>query len=285
MDASLLKKVSRAYGEDRLPDIKKRVEELDYYRIRYQSGKYEVEGFVIEPKMGENLPCLIVNRGGSGDFGKWEMERLFGFLSRFASWGYIVIASQYRGCGGSEGKDEFGGSDIEDVVNLYKILKDYPRADTEKIGMYGASRGGMMTYLMLAKVRWLRAAVSVAGLANKFRQQELRPDMKEHQALFFNPTKAELTRRSAVFWADQFAKKTPLLMIHGTADWRVSVLDSIELAQELYENKIPFRLNVLEGGDHGLTEHDAEKMRQIHDWFDRFVKKGEKLPNLKYHGK
>ena len=29
--------------------------------------------------------------------------------------GYVVVASQYRGCGGSEGQDELGGSDVNDV--------------------------------------------------------------------------------------------------------------------------------------------------------------------------
>ena len=29
----------------------------------------------------------------------------------------IVVGSQYRGGGGSEGKDEFGGDDLNDVIN------------------------------------------------------------------------------------------------------------------------------------------------------------------------
>ena len=39
-----------------------------------------------------------------------------------------------------------------------------------------------------------------------------------------------------------------------------------------------------EGGDHGLSEFRKESNAQIIDWFERYVKNGEKLPNLKPHG-
>lgn len=104
----------------------------------------------------------------------------FGLPAELALQGYIVIASQYSGNAGSEGKDEMGGSDIEDVLALQKILKKYPRANAEKIGMYGPSRGGTMAYLALSKVKWLKAVVTVGAPTNLIRQEKLRPEMKEH---------------------------------------------------------------------------------------------------------
>lgn len=73
--------------------------------------------------------------------------------------------------------------------------------------------------------------------------------------------------------------------MHGTADWRVSPLDPIRLAEKLYVQKVPFRLVMFEGGDHGMSEYKTEVNELTYKWFERFVKNREKLPNLKPHGK
>ncbi len=255
------------------------------YRIVYSSGGHSVVGFLIEPrKKSGKLPCIIVNRGGSGEFGKITAENIFSNLSRIAAWGYIVIATQYSGNDGSEGKDEMGGADIEDVLTLHKILQAYPRADISRIGMYGASRGGLMTYLCLARVKWIKAAVTVAGLADFFRQKKLRPEMVEHFKKMFGGKREDLKKRSAVFWVNKFNKKTPVLLLHGSADWRVAPLDSLDISREMLREKIPHRLVLLEGADHGLSEFRALRFDMMRKWFDRFVRDGEKLPNLKLHG-
>ena len=44
--------------------------------------------------------------------------------------------------------------------------------------MYGASRGGLMTYLCLARVKWIKA-VTVAGLAD-FSGRKAPSEMVEH---------------------------------------------------------------------------------------------------------
>ena len=68
----------------------------------------------------------------------------------------------------------------------------------------------------------------------------------------------ELDKRSAIKWADKFCKTTPVLLIHGTSDRRVSTLDSLELSIELYKHKIPYRLQIYEGADHGISEFRNE---------------------------
>ncbi|MDO8617319.1 MAG: prolyl oligopeptidase family serine peptidase [Candidatus Uhrbacteria bacterium] len=254
-------------------------------KIWYCSQGHLVVGFIIKPKkINGKLPCIIYNRGGSGEFGIIQESVLFSRLACMALWGYLVIATQYSGNGGSEGKDEFGGGDLEDVFQLYKILKKDPRADVTRIGMYGGSRGGMMAYLALAKVKWIKAAITVGGVTNLFRQDKLRPEMKKLFQKMFGGSKTEKQKRSAIFWTHRFCKKTPLLIMHGTADWRVSPLDSLELSQKLYQNKVPHRLVLFEGADHGLTEYKSETMELTRQWLDRFVKNRERLPNLKFHG-
>ncbi len=253
--------------------------------IRYISNGHWVHGFLAMPK-GEAgpLPCIIFNRGGSFDFGVIDDVTLEKRISLIASWGYVVIASQYSGNGGSEGQDELGGADVEDVVRLKEYIKDIPQADVSRIGMIGGSRGGQMTYQSLARVDWLKAAVSIAGLADLNRQIVLRPEMIKVFEQGFDNTAEGRKERSAIAFADRLCKTTPLLMLHGTADWRVSPKDSLELSVRLLEARVPHRLVMFEGGDHGLAEHRKEEWEMIRIWFKRFVKDGEVLPDLEPHG-
>ena len=256
------------------------------YKFLYRSQGHKVVGYIVEPREGKKLPCIIYNRGGSGEFGVVKMWDLFnGVPAQLALNGYIVIASQYSGNAGSEGRDELGGSDIADVLNMKKVLDAYRRADTKRIGMYGASRGGMMTYLALKQVRWIRSAVTVGGLADLFREEKLRPEMKVHNKEMFGGSIAQKKLRSALHWPDKFSKKTPLLMMHGGADWRVSPLDSIQLAEKLLAVSVPCRFVLFEGADHSLSEYVHESFAMTLSWFERFVKNGEKLPDSKLHGK
>ena len=264
---------------------KKNARSIFVYRIVYRSQGHRVVGFIAEPRSGDDLPSVIYNRGGSGEFGVLKSSMFFLRIpAQLAVHGYLVIASQYSGNAGGEGKDEMGGSDIEDVLVLKKILSKYHRASSEKIGMYGASRGGIMTYLSLAKVKWLKAVVTVGATTNLLRQEKLRTEMKGHFKKMFGGSLAAKKRRSAIFWTNLFYKKTPLLIMHGSSDWRVSPLDSIELAQKLLALRIPHRLVIFEGTDHALSEHADESMKFTLAWFDRFLKNKEPLPETKPHG-
>jgi dipeptidyl aminopeptidase/acylaminoacyl peptidase len=275
-----------AKGEMWLSGAEELQESIDVFRIGYRSNGHTVVGYVAEPKVKSKQPCVIVNRGGSKEFGKWEAHSIFsGFPARLASWGYISIFSQYSGNGGSEGKDELGGSDIQDVYALYDILKSYSYADTERLGMYGASRGGMMTYLMLMNVTWIKAAAVKAGMSNLFRNYELRPELKAYHADMYDVTSdEEIKKRSPLLWVEKFCKSTPLLLLHGSGDNRVSPLDSLELSIELYKHKIPYRLMMLEGGDHYLTEFRKLHSQAVKRWFERYLLENEELPNLEPHG-
>lgn len=256
------------------------------YRIVYRSNKKKVIGFVVEPKQEDKLPCIIYNRGGSRDFGAIKLGQLFGSIAEFAKRGYIVIASNYAGGPGSEGTDDFGGDKtLVDVLNLYKILKDYKRADIKRIGMYGWSRGALMTYRCLAQVRWLKAVVVGAGPTDEVNAPRFRKGWREHQINMYGGSRVEQIKRSALYWMEKFPKKTPLLIMHGTADWRVNPLDSIQLVEKLYKQKVPFRLVMFEGGDHSISEYKKERDELAYTWFERFVKNKEHLPNLKPHGK
>ena len=78
----------------------------------------------------------------------------------------IIIASAYRGDRLSQGIDEFGGKDVNDIINLYPIIKKYKYTDENKISIFGFSRGVMMSLLVHKKVDWVKCLILVAGIAD-----------------------------------------------------------------------------------------------------------------------
>ena len=264
------------------------INEVDVSKMFYRSDGLKVAGYIVKPKQNGKYPCIIFNRGGNRDFSAIDGNVIVNLLCRIASWGYVVIASQYRGHGENEGHDEFGGRDIGDVMNLFPLLDDEESADSNRIGMYGGSRGGMMTYLALARTDRIRAAVVRCGVSDLTQWREDRDDMEEVFSELipgFASAKDDLLRaRSAVYWADRLCKTTPILLMQGTADWRVSPLSALRFAERLLAVKHPFRLVMLEGSDHALTEHKAERDRMTREWFDRYVRDETPLPQLELHG-
>jgi dipeptidyl aminopeptidase/acylaminoacyl peptidase len=262
---------------------------INFYRITYLSDGLQVTGYIAEPKEKGKYPCIISNRGGNRDFSKWTPLFIAYYLGRMASWNYIIIASQYRGNDGGEGKEDFGGKDIDDVLNLIPALSQLPNADTSRIGIEGSSRGGMMTYLALKNSCRFKAAVVTSGMANAFKTIAARPEMetKVYAELVpdYNTNKEkELKARSAVFWADEMCKTTPLLIMAGSADRRVQPAEAIELVQKLYEYKHPVRFILYEGADHGIKEFRPENFVETKRHFDYYLRDGKKWPSMEPHG-
>ena len=94
--------------EKTIPNVKELVNNVDFFKITYLSDRLKVA-------LNDNS--------------------IIRFLGEVASWGYVVVGSQYRGNAGGEGKEEFGGSDVNDILNLIPFLANIRQADTSRIGM------------------------------------------------------------------------------------------------------------------------------------------------------
>ena len=67
----------------------------------------------------------------------WNLIDFYGFASQ----GFVVLASQYRGNDGGEGRDEVGGADVADVMALMQVALRLPYTDAANVFLYGLSRG------------------------------------------------------------------------------------------------------------------------------------------------
>src|SRR5439155_22259654 len=110
----------------------------------------------------KELPLIIVNDGGSGDYAKLTPWTRFGYY-RYVSSGFVVIGPQYRGIDGGEGSDEFGGADLHDVMNVIPLAKSLGYVDMKNIFIAGASRGAMMVFLALKNNIPVNAAAVISG--------------------------------------------------------------------------------------------------------------------------
>ena len=271
------------------PAYARAVEALRMQAITYMSDGLKVKGMIALPNGPGPFPAIIYNRGGNREFGALTPRDFAAFLAMFVQAGYAVVGSDYRGNSGGEGREEFGGADVDDVAALIPLLRREPRVDGRRIGVYGSSRGGLMTYLLLARTTELKAAVVESGLSDSFATVKDRPAMETNvyrQLIrgYAEHREESLRARSPVLWADKLSRATPILVLHGTGDWRVDPHDALAMSRALLDAKIPFRLVLFEGGSHGNEEFAGEQERMEIDWFNRYLRDGAPLPNLTPHG-
>lgn len=247
-------------------------------KITYLSDGLKVKGYIAYPSdASRKYPSIIWCRGGYENAGAIDKFTARGMFGQIASWGYCVFASQYRGNDGSDGHDDFGGDDVNDVLNLITLADEIPQADKNNWAIEGWSRGGMMTYLTLTRTNLFKAAIVIGGIANlrcnaeesKFMRRLFEHSLGNYTEEQF---KKRCEERSIVNFPEKLAKETPLLLIHGNNDERVLPHDSLDLSYKLLEQKIPFRLVMLEGGDHFLKSHrkEVDELRRM--WFNRYLK-------------
>jgi dipeptidyl aminopeptidase/acylaminoacyl peptidase len=275
-------------AEKLIPDIRAAIAKVSFYHITYLSDGLKVKGYLAVPKQMGKFPCVIFNRGGSKEFSAITNSSFLRLLGKLAGAGYVVVASQYRGNAGGEGLEEYGGKDVNDVLNLIPLLSTVAKADTARIGMFGWSRGGMMTYIALTKTTKIKAAVIGSGLADLFKAIESRPVFDTIWATMipgYATQKDEvLKQRSVTYFAGKMNKATPLLILQGTADWRVPTNQVLDLVNILYKLKHPMRFILYEGGQHSLIEHKNDYSAQIENWFNIYVRDLKPWPSLEPHG-
>lgn len=255
-------------------------ESIDCTVFKYPVGNLTVSGYVMKPKGQTDLPVLIYNRGGNGRYGAVVFGAMMANLFPLAEQGFAIIGSQYRGAFDKEvvkGKyDEFGGSDVLDVVKLAKYIPYIEGADSSKVGMYGSSRGGMQTFLAMQKMPEVKAVASIAGASDLLRELEFRQSMENVYKVripnYEVNKEAELGKRSVLKWVDKLDKSVPILIQHGDRDDRVSVENAKWLANALEKSKHPHRLSIYKDEGHGWSpKTKPAAMRELADWFHQHL--------------
>lgn len=278
------KKFEQYYPKDVYEKYKR---SFECYLFVYSSSGYKVKGYVVLPKQSDMLtsfPVVIFNRGGNNVAEHaLRFSQLFKNHFPLAEAGYIVISSQYRGAQvwkrdnpQEYGMDEFGGKDVDDVVNLMPVIQGIPSAASDRIGMMGWSRGGMMSLLAAKRMKNIKALVLGGTPVDLVTQAKNRPEMEKYVYSRLIPNYAqnkeqELESRSALFWPESLPSSLPILMFHGTADSRVSVQGARQFNEKMKALSRPIKYVEYEKGTHGLWENIDNVRELTTSWFTTYL--------------
>jgi dipeptidyl aminopeptidase/acylaminoacyl peptidase len=248
---------------------------FEMLRVTYRSDGLPVVAFIYRPsKTDDKRPVVVYNRGSY--VRQNAAHELLVPFHRLADAGFVVVAPMYRGSEGAPGRDEMGGADLADLMNIQRVIASLPYADPTNTFLYGESRGGMMVLQALRDSFPVRAA-AIVGVFTDLDQyvkddpnaaalgSKIFPDYETNRA-------AIIERRSAVRWADRIT--APLLIMHGGDDRSVNPAHALQLAAALQQNGKPYELVIAAGARHVLEPFEAERDERAIRWFRRYLREG-----------
>lgn len=247
-----------------------------YYIFTYPSDGLKIKAFVSVPVGVKNPPLIFLVRGGNREFGVPHPGQLSAYP------GYALVATTNRG-GVSEGKDEFGGEDVNDLKNLFDYIPKLEKKvgvefDASKFYMVGASRGGMQLFLALGRFpeiqQKVRKVASISGLLNMKYAVEDRQDFSETLSSNFGLPKkkgsareAWIAKRQPINYVDNISTNLPIMIAQGTADTRVCVKEGYDMLEALHKHGNNITYVEVEGGDHVLN-NTVDFLKLLINWFE-----------------
>jgi dipeptidyl aminopeptidase/acylaminoacyl peptidase len=246
-------------------------------RVMYPSGKEIVPGYIFSPRKldtAKKYPGLIVVHGGFHSHLDW---RFFDLIDFAVTKGYVVMFPEYHGSSGYGDqvyKNNYGTSDLADVLAATDYLvKSHPYVDGNRLGIYGHSRGGMVTLLAIEKAPTkFKAAVDVAGLVDFLAFMAYKPDWRRQEtatdAVFGGKLPSEnLAPYMEITPLNHVdAIQTPLFIAATTGDKTVPLtlhtgrlVDALKARNKVHEVKIYENAP----GDHIFIFGDSDERRDL----------------------
>ncbi|UCC64812.1 MAG: S9 family peptidase, partial [Anaerolineae bacterium] len=235
---------------------------VEHEYVSYPSSDgLEIPAILYKPRSasaGARLPAIVLVHGGPT--GQWF--RNFNPYAQFlADRGYVLLLPNVRGSTGYgvEFRDmnikDWAGGDLEDVAAGAAYLKSLPYVDADRIGVFGGSYGGYMTFIATVKKPDLwKAAVAWVGISDLHRLYESSmPHFKYYlrQMMGDPQTDADLWRdRSAIHFMGNLEAR--LFIVHGINDPRCPIEQARVVRDRLLE------LGRVEGEDFEYVELGKE---------------------------
>ena len=134
----------------------------------------------------------------------------------------------------------------------------FPPTDLLNYGFSGANWGALT--MMLERFR----------VAGAFDFSKLEDSTFRYKSVTDSITRVKLMKAVSPIY-EVTADDPPVLLVHGDADFVVPMQQSQSLLKRLAEEKIPNRLIVKKGGNHGWRDMDIEQ-KEMADWIDTYLK-------------
>lgn len=243
--------------------------------FQYPSDGLSIKGFITFTPSPTHHPLLILYRGGNGSFGLLNPSIIYAIYGN-----YTVISSTLRG-GVSQGEDEFGGSDVNDIKNLIDFIPQL----SQELGielkppctfMLGLSRGGLEMFLTLARFPELQNRINkIVSLSavldlHRFIQDralDAKPMLEQHYGLTNKNQNEWIAKRDPLQTVPLLKKSLPILIVQGTADQRVSLEEGRKMNALLQQNEKTVNYWEIPHGTHVLL-NNPRLMSQITQWLE-----------------
>ena len=250
--------------------------EVDLFTFSYEIEGHIVLGYGATPKERNSWPTIIYSRGGTYENGRWNYGTAAVQLGELAAWGYTVLTYEYGQSVNDVAADQLGGYDAIYLSTLIELAGQIPNADRNQIGLYGWSRGGMMTFKALRE-QWPQVKAAVVGGA----PTDFAALLKDRPAFgpifqkmipgYAENPEDELAKRSATEFVDELPEDVPILLLHGESDRKVRVEQAARMAALLEANEVPHQLLTYPNENHGIDGRRKDVLESVDAWFRAYL--------------
>ncbi|WP_298443654.1 prolyl oligopeptidase family serine peptidase [uncultured Ferrimonas sp.] len=229
----------------------------------------------------KQYPAVIFNHGAgylqNAHFGWSGYFREFMFHNLLSQQGYVVMDMDYRGSKGY-GRDwrtaiyrNMGHPEVEDLADGVNWMVANANVDRDRVGTYGGSYGGFMTFMAL----FTQPDLFQAGAALRPVTDWAHYNHGYTSNILNTPTDDHIAyeRSSPIYHAEGLTK--PLLIMAGVLDDNVFFQDSVRLVQRLIELEKPmFETAIYPIEPHGFRQPSSwlDEYRRIFRLFEQEVK-------------
>jgi dipeptidyl aminopeptidase/acylaminoacyl peptidase len=242
----------------------------------------EVEGLLTKPvdsEAGKKLPLLLNPHGGPTGA---SLNNFNGTVQVLAANGFAVLQPNFRGSTGKglafaqANKNTWGKGDYEDCMTGVDAMIASGFADPDRLGAFGWSYGGYMTFWILTQTDRFKAVSPGAGLTNIYSMYS-QNDIQRYLRWFYSDKSP--WDAMDLYWDRSPMKyvknvKTPTMIMHGQIDTRVPIAQAQEFYQALKESNVPVEFVVYPRENHGFTEprHQMDRVRRYVRFFAKYLK-------------
>lgn len=231
----------------------------EFFKFTTSEG-IELNGWMMKPHNFDSTkkyPVYMYAYGGPGSNecnNAWDPFEYF-WHNLLNQEGYMVVCVDNRGTQG-RGREfkhstylQLGKLETMDQIETARYFGDLPYIDKTRIGFQGWSFGGYMAGLMISKgADVIKAAISVAPVTNWKYYDNIYTErfMRKPQ-----DNKDGYEDNSPVNFTKKIKGK--YLLIHGAADDNVHMQNSMEMADALVRNNIPFDFMLYPNKNHSIA--------------------------------
>jgi dipeptidyl aminopeptidase/acylaminoacyl peptidase len=241
----------------------------------------EIEGLLTKPagnEAGKKTPFLLNPHGGPTGA---SIDNFNGTIQVLAANGFAILQPNFRGSTGKglafsqANKNTWGKGDYEDCMTGVDAMVAAGIADPDRLGAFGWSYGGYMTFWILTQTDRFKAVSPGAGLSNIYSMYS-QTDIHRYLQWFY--TDKAPWQAMELYWDRSPMKyvnnvKTPTMIMHGQVDTRVPIAQAEEFYEALRERNVPVEFVVYPRENHGFTEprHQLDRVRRYVRFFAKYL--------------